>query len=204
MILLFLACADGRALLSVPTTATASLPTELSFQTAALSLADLRMESPPETAALSWLIPTAHAHPGHDFAGEVAGELVGTWTLDLLVEATDLGEASMYEGDYLSARFDLPGEDIQPVVHLVGDGPLPFDLSLDLSEDITGLDFEATVTADKPPAGLRLTIDVAHMLSYLDWTDTDGDGVLTTADGDTLNTFLFGVTSTPTYLLTLE
>lgn len=51
-----------------------------------------------------------------------------------------------------------------------------------------------------------LGVDLAHALSFVDWTtpDADGDGALTEADGALANTVLFGVVATPTFTLTLE
>ena len=62
------------------------------------------------------------------------------------------------------------------------------------------------MSADSPPAGLVLTIDLAHALSFVDWrtADADGDATLTTADGALANTVLFGVVATPTWTLTVE
>jgi hypothetical protein len=215
---LVIGCAEDRTLLSVPVHLSPS-PTTLALAdgvtieltTASLTLSDLRLEAPAETASVrrSWsLIPTAHAHPGHDFAGEVAGELTGTWAIDLLGEDTPLGEAACYDGAYATARLHLLPE---PVAVLEGtatvDGQArPFSFAVAPDQEITGLPFEATLDADAPPAGIALSVDLAHALSFVDWTtpDDDGDDLLTTADGELDNTVLFGVVSSPTFSVSLE
>lgn len=213
MFLLLSACAADRALLSAPVTLTPAQAdfvlesgVEISLTGASLTVSSLRLESPAETA---WrrrsLIPAAHAHPGHDFAGAVAGELIGTWTLDLLGESVSLGEAACYEGEYATARLEVLPE---PGVQLDGtatvDGEVrDFSFSLAPDQEITGIPFAATLSADAPPSAVLLSVDLAHALSYADW-HTDSDGVLTTADGALENTVLFGMVSTPTYTLSLE
>ena len=212
-----LGCAvDDRLALSVPVTALALTDASLSpadgvtltLTTAQLTLADLRLEAP---AALAWRPPwppAAYAHPGHDLAGGVAGELLGEWTLDLLGEDSPLGEALCYEGPLATARLSLRPT---PALSLAGlavvDGvERPFALTLAPDQEVTGLPIEAELSAASPPAGLSLSIDLSHGLSFIDWrtSDTDGDGTLTEADGATLNTALFGLTSTPSWRLTLE
>lgn len=215
---LVLACsAEDRALLNIPVTFHASEAeaspvdgVDITFTTASITLSDLRLEAPAETASVwDWsLISTAHAHPGHDFAGDVAGELTGTWTLDLLGDDVELGTAACYEGDYATGRLTVLPD---PVAVLEGtvtvDGvSLPFRFEEGPDQEITGLDFDPIIDAAQPPAGIDLAVDLGHALSYSDWTagDTDGDGTLTIADGSFANTVKFGLVSTPTWILTTE
>ncbi|HXS15769.1 MAG TPA: hypothetical protein VN764_01185 [Polyangiaceae bacterium] len=52
-----------------------------------------------------WLIPTAHAHPGHFEGGDVTGELPGALVLDFLPgQEQTLGTATFLAGDYRSAN----------------------------------------------------------------------------------------------------
>jgi hypothetical protein len=141
-------------------------------------------------------------------AGDVAGELVGTWTLDLLGAPTELGSASCYEGTYATGRVNV---EPSPAVTLEGvattsTGDVAFRFVVEPEQEITGIPFEAELDADAPPSGLMLGVDLAHALSFVDWTtpDADGDGALTEADGALANTVLFGVVATPTFTLTLE
>ncbi len=218
VILMALACVDDRALLTVPV-ATSTSASELSpadgvtvtLTRAELTLSDLRMEG-PATTALRWapprLIATAHAHPGHDFAGQVGGELVGTWTLDLLAAPVDLGAASCYTGAYATARLNLepsPGVTLEGVATTLG-GDVPFRFVVEPDQEVTGVPFEVVLDEAAPPEGVTLAVDLEHALSFVDWAtpDTDGDGALTTADGSLANTVLFGVVATPTFTLNLE
>ena len=215
--MLLLGCAvDDRLALTVPVTALAlddatlrpADGVSLTLTTAQITLADLRLEAP---AAVSWrprLLPVVYAHPGHDLAGGVAGELLGEWTLDLLGDDLVLGEALCYEGPLATARLSLLPT---PALRLAGlalvDGvERPFSLTLSPDQEITGAPLEAELSAASPPGGLRLSVDLNHGLSFIDWrtSDTDADGTFTEADGATLNTALFGLTSTPTWRLTLE
>lgn len=218
VLLLALACVDDRALLTVPV-ATATSASELSpvegvsvtLTRAELTLSDLRMEGPATTAG-RWtpprLVATAHAHPGHDFAGQIGGELVGSWTLDLLAAPVDLGAASCYTGAYATGRLNL---EPSPEVTLEGvattpTGDVPFRFAVQPDQEITGVPFEVVIDEAAPPAGITLGVDLEHALSFVDWAtpDADSDGVLTTADGLLANTVLFGVVATPTFTLTLE
>lgn len=212
MIPWLVACAEDRALVSVPTHTVAS-PAEVdaggaavALTEAAVTLSDWRFEAPPEVAWLPPLVSSAYAHPGHDFDGAVSGELAGTWTLDLLA-ATELGTAGLYEGAYATARVG-----IAPPVRLAGTaitagGARPFRFTLAPDQALTGIPFEFTVSAAAPPSGLAVGVDLGHALSFVDWAapDTDGDGVLTEADGAAVaNTATFGVVATPTWSLRVE
>jgi hypothetical protein len=203
--------------MSVPVTAASAEATiepaagvAVTLTSATLTLSDLRLET-PATARWTPRVPgvsAALAHPGHDFAGSVAGELTGTWTLDLLADSTRLGDASCYEGDYATARLTLLPDPAAAFTGTVSVAGVDRAFRLDLTPDqaITGILFEATLSAEAPPAGLTLSFDLAHALSFVDWStpDADGDGVLTTADGPVANTALFGLVATPTYTLYLE
>lgn len=214
---LLLACAGSdRALLQIPVAFRASEAdlslgdgVAVTLTAATVTLSDLRLEAPAATAGLwRWLpLSTAHAHPGHDFAGDVSGELTGTWTLDLLADQ-ELGTASCYEGAYATGRLTVEPEPVSALEGTVTvDGvALPFHFEETPDQEITGLLFDALFDAEAPPSGIALGVDLAHALSYADWRagDTDGDGALTVADGSFANTVLFGLVSTPTWTLTLE
>jgi hypothetical protein len=154
------------------------------------------------------LIGTAHAHPGHDFAGGVVGELTGTWTVDLLAPDLELGIADCYEGDYATGRITALPDPVAVVegTATVGDTTSPFRFESAPDQEITGIAFDAVIDAAFPPTGIGLTVDLGHALSFVDWATPDGDddGVLTSADGTIANSFSFGVVSTPTWQLRLE
>jgi hypothetical protein len=52
-----------------------------------------------------WLVPAAHAHPGHSAGGEVVGELPGPLLVDWLKEGAAMGVALMIAGRYEGANF---------------------------------------------------------------------------------------------------
>lgn len=199
----------------------------LELQTAVLTLGDIRFERPAELAQVGSEVPwqerlaafwplgagLAVAHPGHNFSGNVAGELLGTWSLDLLGKPQFLGTASVYSGALATARLELPAASSPAPgggLHVEGtytplEGPaLPVALSVDLTYTVEGIPFDHTLDAIAPPTRLIVSIDLHHLFSYVEtFEDVDGDGVITILDGDLFNTVAFGVKSTPTYVLTL-
>lgn len=198
---LVLACnADNPSLVDIEVVmegVTADLGT-VQLDRAELTLSDLRFEAPAATAK----------HPGHDFAGDVAGELVGSWTVDLLHSGTSLGVGSFYEGRYETARLTLPAD---PVTTFSGTVTVqgasrPFELALSPDQGVTGIPFEARVRQSPAPAAVRVSFSLKEALSHIDWAipGSDGDDVLTVADGDLLNTSTFGVTSTLSWSASLE
>lgn len=174
---------------------------------ARVQIADLRFEGVRQAAR--WtpsLVASAHAHAGHDFAGDVRAELLGSWSVDLLGDPTALGIADAYEAEIATASFQLGGD---PTVELRGtwqdDGPvLPFALTLSFVEPVAGVPFSAQLDADAPPAGVTLRFDPAHALSFIDWTDEDGDGALTPSDGTVENTTRFGLVSTASWTFEMK
>lgn len=55
-----------------------------------------------------WLVPAAHAHPGHYQGGEVTGELRGKLIVDFLATApTRIGIATMLIGSYTASNVTL-------------------------------------------------------------------------------------------------
>ncbi len=203
------ACAhDHRENLSVPAHAVGLDPAtfaaadgvEVQLEGAWVVLADLRLEAPASTAA---------KHPGHDFSGDTSCELLGSWELDLLGDALDLGEVACLDGGLATGQVVLVGE---PAVVLTGTATLPdgtervFRFELALDDEITGIPMDAYLDAAAPPVGLELGVSAATMLGFVDWSteDDDGDGILTTIDGLLGNTVPFGAVSTASYSLELE
>ncbi len=205
---------DDRALLEVPVLAggtDAELATSggtVVLSEASVTFSDLRLEEPSAldlaSRVTNALYPAAYAHPGHDYPGDVAGELLGTFTVDLLAEDAELGSALCYEGPYATARIGLEGA----VSTLVGDFvdgqgvAHPFRFEVDASQPVTGIPFVTELSAEGAPAAIELRFDPEQALRYVDWTpDEDGDGLLTGIDGTFANTVRFGVVATPSWSL---
>lgn len=189
---------------------------EVTLSVATVDFANIRLEQPGESARLRHprppftLVRSAHAHPGHEGFGDTTCELLGSWHLDLLsTDGIDLGAANCLEGDLATGRLLLSGT---PAVLLKGTATLPegdvrsFDFEVDLDQEATGIPISATLDADDPPRGIRLTMAPSVMLNWADWgsDDTDGDGVLTLADDLLVNTVPFGVLSTSAYALAVD
>lgn len=186
--------------------------THFEVDTATFAFHDVRFEEPPEVAGLGWpaLVPTALAHPGHDFAGAASGELLGNFEVDLLAGRQPLGEATLLCGSYATARLQwpagAPAAVLSGTVTVVAGTPIPFSFSVGDEREIAGMDFETEVSAVSPPSGLTLGLDLARMLSSSDWTtaDGDGDGALTAADGALGNTVPFGVRTSAAWTWEIE
>ena len=141
---------------------------------ARLALADLRFAVAGEEHAASgfrrlhdWLVPAAHAHPGHSSGGEVTGELLGQFVSRWLpANEAPLGWATLLEGDYESANFVFGravreqgvGDDDPLLGHTAllrgsavrGAERVPFVVLLDAPEGdvLMGVPFDAGIRAD--------------------------------------------------------
>lgn len=214
---LLVGCTADRVLVQVPVEVEPT-PAELStddgttvrLTAASLVLADLRFEHPATTTASLWRalspIPVAQAHPGHDFAGGVGGELVGQWTVDLLGPGSELGVAGLYDGSYATGHLTLPagGLVILEGTASTGSGERSFRFELEPDHEVTGIPFEVEVVPETPPTRIVLGFDAGHALSFVDWSTPAAGEQLTLDDGVLRNTVDFGVVATPSYTLTLE
>jgi hypothetical protein len=214
MTLLASACTAGRAQVSFPVfiephpaERVADDGSSYTFTRASVVLGDLRVESPTPVAWLPPLVSPAYAHPGHDPSGDVDGELLGTFSVDLLAGASP-GTMLAWEGEVATGRFELlPAGP----VHLVGshrrlDGQeVAFDLEVTVERSVTGLPIAGELSAAAPPAGLTLTVDLSTVMGFVDTNTPRGDdGVLTVDDGVLSNTLPFGVSSTRSWQFHLE
>lgn len=158
-----------------------------------------------QASLLSWIMPTAHAHPGHFEGGEVTGELQGRFVLDWLARnptPQKVGTALLLLGNYTSANFVLgrgnEADSLDPQDPLLGhtavisgvaskDGTaLRFQALLDSApgREVLGIPFELQVSAQtSAPLGFRLhTLGVIGDGSLFDGVDfagltLDKDGV---------------------------
>lgn len=211
MILLLLACVDARRPLTFPIryaelpSATLVVPGgTLQVDAATLQISDLHLQTEPSASTAFWGFPwasSAVAHPGHEFAGSVRGELIGEWDLDLLAP-TELGVVDAYEGSIATGSVLL--DEAQWVVrgtYTTASGSWPVDLQLTVDGVVTNIPLDLELNADTPPAELVLHLDLAQALSFSSWQDTDADGSITVQDGPFLNTMNFGLTSTSSWVL---
>ncbi|MBL8617252.1 MAG: hypothetical protein JNM72_16705 [Deltaproteobacteria bacterium] len=183
---------------------------EVSLQEGSVSFADLRLHA-PAAAARRWgpadlLVGRAHAHPGHDPAGDVRLEALGAWTEDLRAasDGASLGALSGREGEVATASLRLHAGAPQTLVGVLTEGgqQLPFALSVTIDDPIEGVEATALLQAEAPPTAVRLGLDPqAALLPLLEsgplaGLDTDGDGALTAADAGAENSLRFGLLST--------
>lgn len=184
----------------------------IALDEASVTFSDLRLEEPPTEGMASLLsrlspIQAAWAHPGHDYPGDVAGELLGTFTVDLLGEDQPLGLAPCYEGEYATGRIGLSGT-VAVLAGVYRDGAgaeRSFRFEVEADQAITAIPFDEIVSASAPPERLELRFDLWSALKFTDWSvpDADGDALLTMADPPYDNTVRFGVVATPTWSLSL-
>ena len=162
LLLALLACTPAdRALLEVPVVVEArsggtlvpARGVEVVLDEATVTLGALRLEEAEPLARRSLSpLAVAHAHPGHDAPGTIGGELLGTWTVDLLAEGTLLGSAAVYEGDFEGARLELPGP---PGAAVAGTATVdgverPFRIEVAPAREVTTIPFPETVVAPGP------------------------------------------------------
>ncbi len=227
-------CLGGEepVLISIPIEAASAQPA--AFQTAAgydveldegvVVLGALLFNEPAEVASAPrrpWQLfapAVAHAHPGHDMAGDVQGEWAGTTFVDLLAPPAIVGDGSFYEGSYETASLDLLQDGVDGDAGLEaahpaaghtlylsgtaddGNGSIPFEFVVDHTKTILGLPFEATVAQGDAPT-VTLLVDPAEILGHLAFADLDddGDGQITQDDENASNPLMFGVESTLAY-----
>jgi hypothetical protein len=211
-------CVEPRVTIDVPIVGGGTGVVELAtvdggavtFDEVQVTFADLRLEEPAESSVASALralspIQAAYAHPGHDYPGDVAGELLGTFTVDVLAPDSELGVARCYEGAYATGRVTLAGAvaAISGTYTSAAGDAWPFRFEVDADQEIAGIPFEATMSAGDPPTSVDVRFDLHGALSHVDWTapDTDADGALTNADETYSNTVRFGVVATPSWTL---
>lgn len=193
---------------------------EVEISAGSLTFADLRLHAPAETAA-RWspadlLLGRAHAHPGHDPAGDALLEALGVWTETVPgpapAEVAALGALSGWEGEVASGSLRLAPDAPQVLEGALREGEveLPFAVALTLDDPISGLRVSAELDAEAPPAGVSLGFDLGLALQPLlesgplDALDGDGDGALTEADAAADNALRFGLLSSNSWTITVD
>ncbi len=97
---------------SALTTVTTDLGYEVEVSLVRVVARDFAFQAPPEGAATSWLerasdflVPVAHAHPGHNEGGQTTGELAGRFVVDFSDDGARIGTAELLVGRYESIEF---------------------------------------------------------------------------------------------------
>ncbi|MFO7156693.1 MAG: hypothetical protein DIU72_008770 [Pseudomonadota bacterium] len=135
-----------------------------------------------------WLLPRAHAHPGHHHGGAIAGELAGRFVLRWLPEASRLGEATLLSGRYVGASYAfVPAEEndgVEPEDPLHGraallggrvlsdERELVFVVLFDPPDQrMDHVPFDAVIDDDSAVLGLRLKLEADGGVSLFDGID---------------------------------
>ncbi len=175
-----------------------------------LAVADIEFTIEGEThASLSDLIvPPAMAHPGHYAGGEVTGELLGRFILDLQGGEHPVGDATLLTGEYHGVNLGFRVADEQDgldeddpllghTAHLEGvatqgDRAIDFSATLDVAEgtEMVGGPFELSLTEETEGVMVLrvLTLDPSEgdtLFDGLDFgaLDEDGDDAVEIAPG---------------------
>ncbi|MCB9669120.1 MAG: hypothetical protein H6734_06595 [Alphaproteobacteria bacterium] len=207
MLLFVLGCLEGRAPVEVDVVfqpVEGALPAGVQVDVLDLDVGSLRVLADTETYAwVPSLVPSAHAHPGHELAGDVRVELQGRRMLDGLGPVVDLGLADGWTGDVATARLELHAVSVSGSVTTADGGVLPFALELDVERGISGIPVDAVLRADIAQTFV-LAFDPGAALAPVVWEDEDGDGRLTADDTQFVNTVVFGLTSLNAWSLEAE
>jgi hypothetical protein len=146
-----------------------------------------------------WLVPVAHAHPGHFQGGEVTGELSGHFVLRFEPgETHEVGMATLLVGTYESMNLTLASADSADVenedpllghtAYIVGTassdaGTLTFEVIIDspAGRQLIGIPFEEKVSERAGEVlALRLSphdaLENDSLFDGVDFAALDGDG----------------------------
>lgn len=111
-----------------------------------------------------FLVPQAHAHPGHYSGGEVLGELPGIFTTNLLTGG-ELGEAQLLEGEYQGLNFAFGPSEQNTSMRIAGiarwegnEREFSVDWVSTPDVQVIGIPFEADVSADDESQTIHLSI----------------------------------------------
>lgn len=188
-----------RAAVDVPLVVEAVAPAAPGFvvTSATLHLDAVRFRGPSTATAwrLPTLVPTAHAHPGHDPGSDVVGEWLGPTAVDLLAGG-ELGPARAFTGAVTGAELDLGAGRVE-VAGTLGDGARTFRLVVDAPGQVLGVPFAATLDAGDSPTW-ALVVDLDGMLGAV--ADAVPPGAAPwTPSGSDANAWAFATVQQPHY-----
>ncbi|MFT3926828.1 MAG: hypothetical protein QM778_30060 [Myxococcales bacterium] len=137
-----------------------------------------------------FVLPVAHAHPGHYASGTALGQVLEAWSADLLAGTTELPNGTGITGLYRSARFVFGAPSAGPALTMLqghaavaegvaskGEQTVHFALAVDLAEieqratqgQVEGCDFaEAQVEGD---GTVGVTIEPHVWFNLVDFGD---------------------------------
>jgi hypothetical protein len=119
---------------------------------------------------MSWLISTAHAHPGHYIAGEALGEVLAPIEVDLATRVPRAwGTANAVTGSYGSAQltYAVTGVRVTGTATKAGQ-TVKFDTGLfKPPAALEGLKFDREM--DSAPGTVRMSVDLGVMLSRIEF-----------------------------------
>jgi hypothetical protein len=158
---------------------------------------------------LDWLVPTAHAHPGHYEAGSALGELLTPLDVDLAKrDVLPWETVNAVTGRYGSVELAwAQGVRVEGTA-TKGSQTVRFDTGLLLpTKPLSAIPFDHEMTTS--PGRVRLELDLGVLLSRIDFErtlSTPGATGVTTLDraSSAFNGFDRGVTDTSSYRFTWQ
>ncbi len=168
--------------------------------------------SRPWRKPLDWLLPSAHAHPGHYQPGDALAELLTAAPVDGGGAPVRIGDASGTTGEYGSVELTFPtssaGGAAGRSVALAGTAvkagqTVRFELELDAQKVIEGVRFEKDLSDQ--PGHVRITARVDQWLGRADFGAVpvvDPASVTPLGPGtQPFNAFVRGVEDTSAYVV---
>lgn len=139
------------------------------------------------------LIPCAYAHPGHSAGGEVTGELVGRFVLDLTgIGPQELGTGTLLEGDYRGFNLYFRTADVDDGL-ADGDPLLGHGAYIEGTASKSGVDVSFSAVIDESPDASMVGGVFVHRaqegddatlaVQFADWVDLPGEGPASIFDG---------------------
>lgn len=200
--------ADGRVEVSVPLSVVPPDPITVdgfSLTAAQVDLTGLTFRTTPREGArrvprasevpgliLDVVVPSAHAHPGHDDGTDVVGEWLGDATVDLLDEV-DLGTATLLSGAVDLVDLGLGTISLQGSA-TVGGQVLPFDWTLAIDAEVLREPLSLTLDPDDPPSTIAIALSPdALFTEMLAEPPAAGATSWTLSDDALANTFRYAI-----------
>lgn len=197
------ACAgDGRVPMNVAVDVEGAVPvTGATLEGAEASIEGLTFRRDPALAArrapslpdvvIDAIVPTAHAHPGHDDGTDLVGEWIGEADVDLLAGAS-LGTATLLSGEV--GLVDVALGEVSLTGTLTVDGsPHAFDWTIDVDAGVLGLPMVLDLDPEAPPTAIAITFVPDAVLEAMSEVAPPEADPWTLADAADRNTLAFAL-----------